>query len=177
MLLFASFVMKLLAVPLLLRIGWTDFTTQKIRNNDVVLLLSLGAASLFLAALAENSWWNLGMSATAGALLFVLLFPFWLMRKVGAGDVKLMAVAPLVSGGVDLLAFSIALLVFTLITAVVVRNPLLLPSPAFRAYIQHLDRQRVVPFGVPISAALLAIIVLQAYQQSAYFIAKQVIPH
>lgn len=161
MLVFAAMVMKLLALPLLVRIAWNDFTTQRIANSHVLLLLSLGAASLFLAALAESSWWNLAVSAIAGAVLFLLLFPFWLLRKVGAGDVKLMAVAPLVSGGSDMLAFALVLMVFTLITAALVRNPLLLPSPAFRAYVEHLDRQRVVPFGVPIAAALFVTIVLQ----------------
>ncbi|MDH6234866.1 prepilin peptidase CpaA [Mesorhizobium soli] len=163
MLLVASILMKLMAMPLLLKIGWKDFTTQKIANSDVLLLLALGSASMFLAALTENSWWNLGLSAIAGALLLVLLFPFWLLRKIGAGDVKLMAVAPLVSSGADLLVFAVALLVFTLVTAAIVRNPMLLPSPAFRGYIKHLDRQRVVPFGVPISAALIVTISLQLY--------------
>jgi prepilin peptidase CpaA len=163
MLLVASILMKLLATPLLLKIGWKDFSTQKIANSDVLLLLALGSASLFLAALAENSWWDLGLSAIAGALLFVLLFPFWLLKKIGAGDVKLMAVAPLVTGGADLLVFAVALLVFALVTVAIVRNPVLLPSPAFRAYIKHLDRQRVVPFGVPISAALIVTIALQIY--------------
>ncbi|PSJ57651.1 prepilin peptidase [Pseudaminobacter soli (ex Li et al. 2025)] len=163
MLMAVSILMKLIATPLLLKIGWKDFATQKIANSDVLLLLALGLASLFLAALAENFWWNLGLSAIAGALLFLLLFPFWLLRKIGAGDVKLLAVAPLVSGGADLLIFAIALLVFALITVTIVRNPMLLPSPAFRAYIKHLDHQRVVPFGVPISAALLVTIALQVY--------------
>ena len=116
----------------------------------------------FLQRLAENSWWNLSLSAIAGAVLFLFLFPFWLLRKIGAGDVKLMAVAPLVAGGNDLLVFALALLVFALLTAAVVKNPMLLPSPAFRAYVAHLDRQRVVPFGVPIAAALVVTIVLQA---------------
>lgn len=170
MLLLVSVLMKLMAVPLLLRVGWGDFSTQKITNSDVLLLMSLGSASLFLAALAENSWWDLGLSVAAGALLFLLLFPFWLMRKIGAGDVKLLAVAPLVSGGNDLLAFAIALLVFAMITALVVRNPMLLPSPAFRAYITHLDRRRVVPFGVPISAALVVTIALQMYGLARFMI-------
>ncbi|WP_378951607.1 prepilin peptidase [Mesorhizobium sp. ANAO-SY3R2] len=169
MLVFAAMVMKLLALPLLVRIAWGDFTTQRIANSNVLLLLCLGAASLLLAALAENSWWNLTLSAVAGAVLFLLLFPFWLLRRVGAGDVKLMAVAPLVAGGNDLLVFALALLVFALLTAAVVKNPMLLPSPAFRAYVEHLDRQRVVPFGVPIAAALFLTIVLQVAAKLASF--------
>ncbi|CAN7253511.1 prepilin peptidase [Aminobacter aminovorans] len=161
----ASIIMKLLAVPLLLRIGKLDFTTQRIANSDVLLLFCLGVASLFLVSLAEGSWWSFGLSALAGLVLFLALFPFWLLQKVGAGDVKLMAVAPMVSGGADLTVFAIALLVFALMTAAVIKNPMLLPSPAFRVYVEHLDRKRVVPFGVPIAAALIVTIALQVFAQ------------
>ncbi len=30
----------------------------------------------------------MALSAIAGLLLFVVLFPFWALRKLGAGDVK-----------------------------------------------------------------------------------------
>lgn len=157
----ASLLMKLVAIPLLWRIARRDFTRQRIANSDVLLLLCLGSASLFLAGLAEGSWWNLGLSAAAALVLFVALFPFWALRKIGAGDVKLMAVAPMVCGGADLTLFALALLAFALITVAVVKNPMLLPSPAFRAYVEHLDRKHVVPFGVPIAAALIVTIALQ----------------
>lgn len=161
----AAMLMKLLAVPLLFRIAKLDFTTHRIANSNVLLLLCLGAASLFLAGLGQGSWWDLGLSAAAGLALFLALFPFWLLKKVGAGDVKLMAAAPFVSGGADLMVFAIALLVFAIVTVMVVRNPVLLPSPAFRVYVEHLDRRRVVPFGVPIAAALIVTIGLQLAAQ------------
>ncbi|TJW35332.1 MAG: prepilin peptidase, partial [Mesorhizobium sp.] len=41
MLLFASLLLKALALPLMARIAWRDFTTQKISNRDVLLLLCL----------------------------------------------------------------------------------------------------------------------------------------
>ncbi|MEI9422779.1 prepilin peptidase [Mesorhizobium sp. Cs1299R1N1] len=154
-------VLHMLAVPLLARIGWLDFTTQKISNRDVLLLLCLGLGSLLLLSLQSGSWWDMGLSALAGLLLFLALFPFWLLRKIGAGDVKLLAVVPLLIGGSGLTVFSLLLLVLALVTVLIVKNPFLLPHGAFRAYALHLDQKRVVPFGVPISLAAICTIALQ----------------
>ncbi|MDX8535725.1 prepilin peptidase [Mesorhizobium sp. VK25A] len=161
MVLVASILLKLLAAALLARVAVVDFTRQKITNGDVLLLLCLGLGSLQLASVVAESWWDLGLSAIAGLVLFLALFPFWAMRKLGAGDVKLMAVMPFVIGGSGLAVFSLLLLIFALIMAVAVKNPLLLPAGAFRIYIQHLDRKGVVPFGVPISAAAICTIAVQ----------------
>ncbi|TPN46743.1 prepilin peptidase [Mesorhizobium sp. B1-1-7] len=163
MLLVESLLLKALAVPLLAWIAWFDFSTQKIANRDVLLLLCLGAGSLLLLSLRSWSWWDMGLSAMAGLLLFVALFPFWALRKIGAGDVKLMAVVPFLIGGTDLILFSVLLLAFALVTAVVVKTPFMLPQGAFRLYVQHLDRKGVVPFGVPISLAAICTIAFQLY--------------
>ncbi|WP_245266166.1 prepilin peptidase [Mesorhizobium sp. L103C119B0] len=82
-----------------------DFTTQKISNAIVLLLLGLGLGSLLLVAVQSGSWWDMGLSVAAGLLLFVVFFPFWALRKVGAGDVKLMAVMPHWSAAPALLCF------------------------------------------------------------------------
>ncbi|RWQ31810.1 MAG: prepilin peptidase [Mesorhizobium sp.] len=163
MLLVASLLLKGLAIPLLARIAWLDFTTQKISNQNVLLLLCLGLGSLQLLSVQSGSWWDMGLSAVASLLLFVALFPFWALRKVGGGDVKLMAVVPLLIGGSGLLVFSVLLLVFALATALIVKNPFMLPAGAFRLYVQHLDRKGVVPFGVPISLAAICTIAFQVY--------------
>lgn len=163
MLLAASLLLKALAIPLLARIAWLDFTTQKISNRAVLLLLCLGAGSLQLLSLQSGSWWNMGMSALAGLLLFVVLFPFWALRKIGAGDVKLMAVIPFLIGSSDLIVFSGLLLLFAVALAVIVKNPLMLPEGAFRLYVRHLDRKGVVPFGVAISMAAICTIAFLIY--------------
>ncbi|TIW20842.1 MAG: prepilin peptidase [Mesorhizobium sp.] len=164
LLLAASLLLKALAVPLLARVAWVDFSTQKISNRDVLLLLCLGLGSLQLFSVQAGSWWDMGLSAIAGLILFIALFPFWVLRKVGAGDVKLMAVTPFLIGGSNLTVFSVLLLVFAIATAAVVKNPFLLPAGMFRHYVQHMDRKGVVPFGVPISAAAICTIALQMYQ-------------
>ncbi len=163
MLLVASLLLEALAIPLLARVAWVDFTTQKISNSNVLLLLCLGLGSLLLLAVQSGSWWDMGLSALAGLLLFIVFFPFWILRKVGAGDVKLMAVTPLLVGSTGLVVFSLLLMVFAVATAVVVKNPFLLPAGAFRIYVQHMDRKGVVPFGVPISAAAIGAIAFQIY--------------
>jgi prepilin peptidase CpaA len=163
MLLGASLLLKVLAIPLLARIAWVDFATQKISNRDVLLLLCLGLGSLQFLSILSGSWWDMGLSALAGLVLFIALFPFWALRKVGAGDVKLMAVTPFLIGGSDLIVFSALLLVFALATALIVKNPFMLPEGAFRLYVQHLDRKGVVPFGVPISVASICTLAFQIY--------------
>lgn len=164
MLLVEALLLKALAIPLLARIAWLDFSTQKITNRDVLLLLCMGAGSLLLLSLRSGSWWDMGLSAMAGLLLFVALFPFWALRKVGAGDVKLMAVVPLLIGGNDLIMFSVLLLLFAVATAAVVKLPFMMPQGAFRLYIQYLDRKGVVPFGVPISMAAICTIAFEIYK-------------
>ncbi|ESX46747.1 prepilin peptidase [Mesorhizobium sp. C416B] len=163
MLLAASLLLKVFAVPLLARIAWLDFTTQKISNRDVLLLLCLGLGSLQAVSILVGSWWDMGLSAIAGIVLFLALFPFWALRKVGAGDVKLMGVMPFLTGGSSLAVFSLLLLVFALTTALIVKNPFMLPEGAFRLYVQHLDRKGVVPFGVPISIAAICTLAFQIY--------------
>ncbi|MBZ9668391.1 prepilin peptidase [Mesorhizobium sp. ES1-3] len=163
MLLVESLLLKALAIPLLARIGWFDFTTQKISNRDLLLLLCLGAGGLLLLSLQSGSWWDIGLSALAGLVLFLALFPFWLLRKMGAGDVKLIAIVPLLIGGSGLTVFSLLLMALAVATALIVKNPLLLPQSAFRVYVQHLDQRGVVPFGVPISVAAICTIALQIY--------------
>lgn len=163
MLLAVALLFKAFAILLLAKIAWTDFTVQKITNRDVLLLLCLGLAALQLHSLQTGSWLEMGISAIGGSILFVALFPFWLLRKIGAGDVKLLSVTPFLIGGSNLAVFSVLLLVFAIATAALVKNPFLLPAGLFRHYVQHMDRKGVVPFGVPISAAAICAMVTQIY--------------
>ncbi|MER9367820.1 prepilin peptidase [Mesorhizobium sp. M0518] len=164
MLLVEALLLKALAIPLLARIAWLDFKTQKISNRDVLLLLCLGAGGLLLLSLQSGSWWDMGLSASAGLLLFVALLPFWVLRKIGAGDVKLLAVVPFLISGGALAVFSVLLLVFALATAAIVKNPFMLPAGAFRLVVQHLDRKGVVPFGVPIALAAICTLAFLIYR-------------
>lgn len=156
-------------VALLARIAVVDFKTQKIRNRDVMLLAALGLAGLVLQSLQQIEWLQLvpwrGVYVSVGIALalFIVLLPFWLAKKVGAGDVKLMAAVPLVAGAENMLPFALLLLVFAAITAFVVKNPMMLPPTLFRQYVEHFERKGVVPFGVPIAASLIGVEVLRAF--------------
>ncbi|BCH33023.1 peptidase [Mesorhizobium sp. L-8-10] len=157
----AQILIAAVTVALLLRIAWVDFTTQRIANRDALAIGALGAGGLAVTALQTTDWWSLALAAIVSATFFLVLFLFWLAKKVGAGDVKLMAAAPLVAGPEGLMAFSILLLIFAAITAFLVKNPLLLPAPTFRHYLDKLDRKGVVPFGVPIAASLIGVVFLR----------------
>lgn len=161
MLLALLIVLKLLLVAVLCRIGFLDFSKQKIRNVDVLVVLGLGGATMAIGWIAGIGLWQVGLGVAAALLFFFLLVPFWLLGKVGAGDVKFLAVSPIAIGGGDLFLFSLALLVAAVLTAFIVKNPVLLPEGLFRRYIEFLDRKQVVPFGVPISAGLIFVLLLQ----------------
>lgn len=163
MLLAAALLFKAVAILLLAKIAWTDFTVQKITNRDVLLLFCLGLGALQFHSLQTGSWLEMGISAIGGLVMFAALFPFWLLRKMGAGDVKLLSVTPFLIGGSNLAVFSVLLLVFAIATAALVKNPFLLPAGVFRHYVEHMDRKGVVPFGVPISAAAICAMALQIY--------------
>ncbi|MCR4264843.1 prepilin peptidase [Nitratireductor sp. ZSWI3] len=158
----ALVILRVLVVAVLLRIAWSDLKLQKIANRDVLLLAAGGLGILCVSALQRDEWMSLLGPVATSFVLFVVLLVFWLIGTLGAGDVKLMAAVPLVTGNDHLLPFALFLLVFVLATVFLIRNPLLLPEKMVEKYIAVLDRKGIVPFGVPISMALLCTIVLQA---------------
>src|SRR5262245_54149915 len=141
--------LKLALVALLCKIAFVDFSRQKIGNDDVLSVLALGALAMAVAWLGGMDLWLVALGIIAALLLFCLLMPFWVAGKVCAGDVKFLAVSPILIGGGDLLLFSVVLLIAAAATAFIIKNPILLPESAFRRYIQFFDRKQVVPFGVP----------------------------
>ena len=93
------------------------------------------------------------------AIMFLVLLGFWLFGKVGAGDVKLLGIVPLLVGAAGSGPFVVALLLFSVLAAVVMKFPVLLPERMFRSYVEGLSRTGRVPFGVPISfAAILGLL-------------------
>jgi prepilin peptidase CpaA len=84
--------LKLALVAFLCKIGFVDFREQKIGNDDVLVVLGLGAAAMGVSWLGGVEIWQVGLSVVAALVLFCLLIPFWVVGKVGAGDVKFLAV-------------------------------------------------------------------------------------
>lgn len=148
------------AILLLAMIAVGDFRTHKIRNTHVVTLLGIALAMLVNEALAHQASQPAMIAVGASAALFVVLFLFWLGGKVGAGDVKLLSIVPMLVGIDAMLPMALAMLGFSLVTFLLMRFPVLLPERAFRSYIESMDATGRVPFGVPISAAAILVLLL-----------------
>lgn len=84
MFLIASDFVIVAVVVLLLWIAFVDFQKLKITNRSVLVLI---AAYVLWSAL--NSFQGLVPDLVAGVLLFLIGLVMWLLRAMGAGDVKL----------------------------------------------------------------------------------------
>lgn len=96
---------------LILTVGiaaWYDWTAWRIPNR---LLAAATAAALMLAIFTPD---GMGMVASLGGALtgLVILLPFYLLRGMAAGDVKLLATAGFFAG--PLLTIDIALMSFVI---------------------------------------------------------------
>ena len=98
-----------LVVAFLLYIAWYDFKHLTILNRDILLLLALYAAWSGLTGFATIAG-DLG----AGMVLFLMGLVLWLLRMMGAGDVKLYFGLGLFMGLPGIGAFAILLLAVTL---------------------------------------------------------------
>ncbi|MFC6639826.1 hypothetical protein GV827_20280 [Sulfitobacter sp. JBTF-M27] len=97
-------------VCLISRIAWTDFTTLKISNASVLLLIGL-----YVPFGALGKFESFGADVAASALLFTISFALWLMRAIGAGDVKLYAALGLFVGMPYLGVYAVLLLAVTVL--------------------------------------------------------------
>lgn len=156
----AMLLFKAVAILMLIRIGVTDFRQHKIFNSQLVQLLSVALALVVLEATRGQAWVPAAGAAAASALIFVALIGFWVAGKVGAGDVKLLTIVPLLVGYGGVLPMMLALLAFTLATYLVMKFSILLPRPWFEVYTASLDDRGRVPFGVPIAAAAILTLLL-----------------
>jgi prepilin peptidase CpaA len=69
---------------------WTDLRERRIPNRLVLVVLAMGVA--FVLA-QRTGMAGLGRALAAGALGFAIWLPFYALRMLGAGDVKLFAAA------------------------------------------------------------------------------------
>lgn len=144
------------------RIILTDFREQKIRNEQVLQLLALGAAMRILQYTGSFDLVLLWQPLLIAAMLFLLLIGFWMMGKLGAGDVKLLSVVPLVVGAQDILAFAIIFLLLANAISLLMKRPELIPQPDWRLHMQELAVRNRVPLGVPIGIAASIALILSA---------------
>lgn len=149
----AGTALVLLAGGLIARIALIDFKTKKISNEHVLQVLWVALAIRILEILGLNDLTSLWVPAAVSLVLFIVLIAFWLLGKLGAGDVKLLSIVPLLVGTGGLTAFMLAFLAFSLATYAIMKFPALLPQTAFRTYVEAMAAEDRVPFGVPIGLA------------------------
>lgn len=144
-------------------IGRTDFLTQKISNRKslYVLIAALVLHTVYLWVTRDPG--QLVISAVLSAVIFTVLFIFWLLDKVGAGDVKLMAATVFLMHPLSLFPFMVAFAVAILAVVALMKFPVVLPEWAFRTYLKGLSDKGRLPFGVPISAAAILGLLYSAY--------------
>ncbi len=149
------------AIALLIRIGLRDLKIQKIANNDVLALGLLGIANTYLffqqPDLAAAAWFG----PAAGLALFVVLFAAWMAGLIGAGDIKLLAIIPLVVGAHYLMLFGLLFLVLVAVNVFVLKGTILDGISQIQRYVEFFGGRGIIPFGVPISAAAIVVLVMQ----------------
>ena len=135
-------------------IVYTDFYYFRIPNAAV------GVLALIFAAIAiTTNFANAGFDLALAAALFLVTFIFWLLRLMGAGDVKLISATALVVGFNDAIQFAVLLVIFSLIFLWILRGARMgqIPpiGPLFRLI--EISGQKRIPHGVPVAFAAVAI--------------------
>jgi prepilin peptidase CpaA len=153
-------VLKAAAILMLARIAYVDFLTLRIRNEHVLALFAVALAILVFDYMQSKDIARAGILVAASALVFILLVIFWMLRKVGAGDVKLLAIMPLLVGLNSSITFVLALLVLTLLIYGAMKFPMLLPAQLYRVQLDAMRRDGKIPFGVPIALAAIAALLI-----------------
>jgi prepilin peptidase CpaA len=104
----ASLSILILTSATLFWVALTDFRNLKIRNEAVLVLAGL----YFLYAAVSGRWatvpWNVGFAV----LMFAGMIYVYAVKKMGGGDIKLLAVAFLWTGPWSVLPFAILLVIF-----------------------------------------------------------------
>lgn len=159
------------ALPLCVYIFWMDMKHKKIANLSVWGLFAIFAAvALLTLPLVDVAW----RFANYGVVFAVLLL-MWMARQVGAGDVKMAAVAALFVDAADaspmLLITCLSILAATLATLLVRNTPLRKLAPDWAAWRLKASENNVnvgrpdqmtLPMGTGIGLALCTYLLLGA---------------
>lgn len=150
------------AIACLLVIGWRDFVTLKISNKIVLVLLGLYlayAAVRFFSGQADVP--ALIDDLIAGAVLFGLTFVFWLLGKIGAGDVKLYLPVGLFVGLNGLLPYAVFLAVTSIAILVVIKagGRIAKGQTLIGQRLIELRKSGRVPYGVPMGLSAIGVMI------------------
>ncbi|MBP7351435.1 MAG: prepilin peptidase [Comamonas sp.] len=145
-----------LAAAVLVHVAWCDMRWRRIANRDVLLLAALGAVAAVLEASPFGL--SLGQALLGMALALLALLPFYLLRWMGAGDVKLAAAMGMWLGAVhagEAWVISVLLAVAWGLGLQWARSgPAELAVPRAGP---HMPPLRQVPYGMALSLAAVAV--------------------
>ena len=136
------------AVLTLCYIGFTDFRTFEIRNQNILLLLVL----YVMYAVVARSVLEILANVTLATIMLALLVWLYTKRILGAGDVKLIPVICLWVGERCALLYSVLLLILIGLHLAVVRIGW--------APTHNMSGRRGIPYAPSLAGALVGIILL-----------------
>ena len=136
-----------ITAAVLLYAAWNDLRNYRIPNELVAVLVGLFVVHAVLSGRWIEMHWNIAFAF----LMFLVMLVFYIRKTMGGGDLKLLTVGFLWAGYVCALPFTIFLLVFALIHAIIVKMGIVKAIGA--------DGRRV-PFAPAIAAALIGIFML-----------------
>lgn len=135
-------------------IGWSDWTRRRIPN--VLLMAGFGCALLGLVFLGRTPFGASPLQCLIGALAGLLaLLPFYILRIMGAGDVKLFATAGALLGWPALLPVWLIASVLAALHAVGwMTSSTFLPQLAASRYVGTFGR---LPYGAHLAVGIAAV--------------------
>ncbi len=148
----------LASILMLLHIAYTDFCDYKIKNNQILLMISIFA--IWKLYDFDGFFW---LDISVGVALFLVGFVAWLLKGIGAGDAKLFFVAGIFSGYQYAGYFAVLLfatgLIFLLLMLVVKRLDSL-PVILFGRLIE-IGKEGKVPYGVPLAVSTIGALIMR----------------
>ncbi len=158
---YVPFLFLLGSVFIFMYAAFKDFLTWKISNGTVLAAtaayIPFAATTGLLAGPALAAKVDPISALAAAGTLFTIGFVLWMMKMLGAGDVKLMFPVGLFIGWEYLLPFALGLLFFALIALLAMKLslPAGLGNTMVGMRVDEIRRSGKVPYGFVMVAALL----------------------
>jgi Flp pilus assembly protein protease CpaA len=143
-----------ITAAVLLYAAWNDLQNYRIPNELIMVLGGLFVVHAILSGRWVEIHWNIAFAF----LMFLIMLFFYIRKKMGGGDLKLLTVGFLWVGYACALPFTIFLLVFALVHAIIVKMGIVKAIGA--------DGRRV-PFAPTIAAALIGVFMLGCLEHAS----------